>query len=260
MTEFAAGRSVGSRRDHCRMSGAEWEDRTAYELAAALAEDARLQSVCVIGSTARGDCDSSSDIDLLAVAADGSVRLTELKKSLPKPRIERRVQLKLFNERGLRELFDRRTTFAVHILREAVPVVDRDASFERMRRRYSLDAPAQDDGSWFRVRLELYEDLDWCHGFYLFCLADCYALGRAAAILALAREGEFEFRKSRAFVRFRQRYPELSEATEVIQELEPFYLLARRNVKMNLPFPHRDCHEEAQAARDACADLVDVLP
>ncbi len=93
----------------------------------------------------------------------------------------------------------------------------------------------------------------------LYCLADCYSLGRAATYGLLAQQGTFEFSARNAMSRVAAEYPELREATRRIGLLRPFFLLAERDVREPLPFPYRDCRAEAEAAVLASHQLIDAL-
>ena len=127
-------------------------------------------------------------------------------------RAGRRVQLKLFTEARLTRLFERRSTFAVHVLREAVVVCDLSGSFGELSRRHSRDEPVCDNREQLLIRLELYEDLEWCQGLYLYCLADLYSIGRAAAYTVLGLDSRFEFSAIQALSSVGRYRPDLAVA------------------------------------------------
>jgi predicted nucleotidyltransferase len=215
-------------------------------------------AVAVLGSSARGDYDATSDIDLLALVVDGEAarEVAAWKRGQPRGR---RLQLKVMTEPRLTRLLERRSTFAVHVLREAIPVVDPAARFAALRRPHSRDAPVRDNRDDLLIRLEPYEYLDWCQGFYLFCLADLYSIGRAAAFTILGRRSHFEFSGVRALRTLESLMPELAGEAHVVSELRPFFLLAHRDAAGPIPFPYRDCHEQADRARRACFSLVGAI-
>lgn len=216
-----------------------------------------VRAVCVIGSSARGDFDNASDIDLLALV-DNREAGPAVRASFGRERAGRRVQLKLLTESRLGRLFERRSTFAVHVLREAVVVVDPLGSLASVRQRHSPDAPVCDNREGLLIRLELYEDLDWCQGLYLYCLSDLYSTGRAAAYTILGRDARFEFSGMRALRALGHR-PALAGPARRIAALRPFFLLVERDQPGPLPFPYRECHSEARDARDACQTLVHAI-
>lgn len=233
-------------------------DPAALYAAQRLARLDHVCSVCLLGSTARGDAGPNSDIDLLALV-DAREHVPGVRSRVLRRVGDRKVQTKVVDEARLSEIFDGRSTFAVHMLREAVILHDEGSRFERLRAARSTDAPVRVDAVMLRRRLELYDDLDWCQGLYLYCLADCYSLGRAAAYGLLGQRGVFEFSARNALSRVAAEYPEVREATRRIGRLRPFFLLVERNLREPLPFPYRDCHPEAEAAVRAAHELIDAL-
>lgn len=87
--------------------------------------------------------------------------------------------------------FEGRSTFAVHVLREGLVAHDPAGDFADLAGRYSLDEPVRNNQSDLLLRLELYVDLAWCQGLYLYCLSDLYSIGRAAAFTILGRTSNF---------------------------------------------------------------------
>jgi len=233
-------------------------DSEARHAADALGREAGVRAVCVIGSSARGDFDAASDIDLLALVEDRATA-ARVRGRFRRAVDERDIQLKLVTEAQLTRLFERRSTFGVHVLREGVAVIDHFGAFAALRARHPRDAPVRDNREELLVRLELYDDLAWCQGLYLYCLADLYSIGRAAAFTLLGRQSRFEFSGTRAFDRLRRDVPQLAAAAERVAELRPFFLLVERNSPQSLPFPARDCHDEASAAVAACYALVGTI-
>lgn len=230
-------------------------DDEAVGAAEALGRLPGVMSVCVIGSGARAESDQTSDIDLFALVEDASARAA-VRAAFERERGGRRIQVKLLTEAAASRLFARRSTFAVHVLREAVVIVDPGRAFAGLTERHSLEAPVRDNREDLLVRLEPYDELEWCQGFYLFCLSDLYAIGRAAAYTILGRQSRFEFSGVRALQAVGRVRPEISDAAGQIRELRPFFVLAHRNKREPLPFSYRGCDEAARNARDACVSLV----
>jgi predicted nucleotidyltransferase len=233
-------------------------DREARHAADRLGREDGVRAVCVIGSGARGDFDAASDIDLL-VLVDDRATAARVRARFPRAVDDREIQLKLVTEAQLTRLFERRSTFGVHVLREGVAVIDHFGAFETLRARHPRDTPVRNNRGELLVRLELYDDIAWCQGLYLYCLADLYSIGRAAVFTLLGRQSRFEFSGTRAFDRLRREAPELAAATECIAELRPFFLLVERDSRQPLPFPARDCHAAASWAVEACRTLVDAI-
>jgi len=232
-------------------------DPAALTLAERVAALEHVTSVCLIGSSARGDGDRGSDVDLLAVV-DAKDHVRDVRRRAPHMLGDRRVQTRVVDERRLADILDRRSTFAVHVLREAVVVHDAGERFARLRARYPRDAPSHTNPDEIARRLEVYEDLEWCQGLYLYCLADCYAAGRAATFALLGGRCIFEFSAAHAFTRLALDEPRLAPPVRRIARLRPFFVLADRDTAGPLPFPYRDCRPEAEAAIAAAHELIDA--
>jgi predicted nucleotidyltransferase len=233
-------------------------DPAALNVAERLADLDHVRSVCLIGSTARGDAGPGSDIDVLAVVDAGS-HVKEVRLHAVRAIGDRRVQTKVLAEERLAEVLAGRSSFAVHVLREAVVVHDEDSGFERLRAQHPRDAPIHADPDALRGRLELYADLDWCQGQYLYCLADSYSAGRAAAYALLTAQGIFEFSAPKALSQLARERPDLRDAARRIAALRPFFLLATRDIREPLPHPYRGCRAEAEAAVRAAHELIDAI-
>jgi predicted nucleotidyltransferase len=238
-------------------------DPAALDLADRLANLDHVRSVCLLGSAARGDAGPGSDLDLLAMV-DARRHVKDVRRRVSRAlgagRVPTsKVQTKILDEARLAEILAGRSTFAVHVLREAVIVHDEDHRFAQLRAHHSPDTPVRADPAALRRRLELYNDLDWCQGLYLYCLADCYSTGRAAAYELLGQRGIFEFSAGKALERVADEWPEQGSAAECIARLRPFFLLAGRDVHEPLPFPYRDRRLEADTAVRAAHQLVAAL-
>jgi predicted nucleotidyltransferase len=233
-------------------------DPAALDLAERLADLDHVRSVCVLGSTARGDAEPGSDIDLLAVV-DARSHVKDVRRRALCALGARKVQTKVLDEARLAEILGGRSTFAVHVVREAVIVHDEGHRFARLRAQHSPDAPVRADPAALRRRLDLYDGLDWCQGLYLYCLADCYSTGRAAAYALLGQRRIFEFSAGKALARVADEWPDLRPAAERIACLRPFFVLADRDVHEPLPFPYRDRRPRAEAAVLAAQELIGAL-
>jgi len=221
---------------------------------------AEISAVCVAGSSARGDADHDSDIDLLAIVDDREAA-SRVRQSIAPDRLvgSRRVQLKLLSEAGLDRMFERRSTYAVHVLREGVVAYDPSDMMRRLLENHSAVEPVRNNRRDLLDRLEAYTDLDWCQGFYLYCLSDLYSIGRAAVFTMLGRESRFEFSASRAFDALAEGNPRLAAQTARVARLRPFFLLAQRDHDVELPFPYRNSHMETRDARNACRRVVEAI-
>jgi predicted nucleotidyltransferase len=220
-----------------------------------------VRAACVLGSAARGDLDAFSDIDALVVIDDAATDWARrIRLGVPRRVGRHRLQLRIMTRLRLVELRERRTVYAAHVAVEGHVVFDRRWDLRRLRRAFPPGSTVAETGDGLRRRMSLYDDLDWCHGHYLACLADLYAFGRAGVILHLARSGIFDFGRTRPFAQYRALTPRHATEVDALRELEPFYLRVRRDAALPLPFAPTGAHEHARSARDACRTLLDALP
>jgi predicted nucleotidyltransferase len=221
----------------------------------------QVRAVCVLGSVARGQADLTSDVDLLVVVAHADVFVARtVRRATPAQINGHSVQLRILSAERLREIREARTVYAAHVATEARVLFDRRRDIGRLRRAFPSGSTVAETGTRLRRRLDLYADLTWCNGHFLACFADLYAFGRAGAILALGRRGVFEFGRRTPFEALSILDPRLAGPSNTLLALEPFYLRDRRDAEVELPFPHRDAHETAEAARDACRRILQTVP
>jgi predicted nucleotidyltransferase len=217
-----------------------------------------VESVCLFGSAAREEERGDSDIDVLVVLSD-SEDLLGLRREAKAIRaaVDEKTQICLLAERRLRENFEERTVFAAHLAREGRIVADRKGALTRLFEDFPEDQPVRESAQRLKAQLEVYSDLSWCGGHYLFCLADLYAWSRSGAMLVLARKGVFEFNRDRVFDRLSMDFPDLKEAAMVAKRLRPFWEKVNRTGSPNLPFPDTGSDREVLAAREACVAILD---
>lgn len=232
-------------------------DDAALPIGAELVEllaDQEIRALCVFGSVARRHTRTDSDLDLLAVVP-GAQEARHLRAEI-KTRRPDHAQIRLITLSALERNLNEMTVFASHLAREGKVLNDRDGLVSWLIARYPKDAPVKEDSSSLASQLAIYDELDWCAGHYLFCLADLYAWGRAATMLVLAREAHFEFDRDRVFSRFAEAHPELAAEAEAVRVLRPFWQKVRRHEEVELPFSPTNTLRQTTAARDACREIV----
>lgn len=89
---------------------------------------ARLLSVHIFGSVARGERDRLSDLDLLAVVADheGKVPETDVLRLVPADLRDIEPSISWYGQRRLREMFANGELFAWHLHRETVTLFEEE--------------------------------------------------------------------------------------------------------------------------------------
>lgn len=103
-----------------------------------------LLGVYVFGSVARGDRDARSDLDLLAVVADGQGKVDErdVQTHIPSELLELEASISWYGRRRLGAMFENGELFAWHLYQEAVPVLEA----ERVIKNLGTPAPYLDAG------------------------------------------------------------------------------------------------------------------
>jgi predicted nucleotidyltransferase len=223
-----------------------------------IAEHPEVRAVCLFGSAAREEEGADSDLDVLVVVADSPDRLALRRQARSiRDSVGDSAQVCLLTEGRLRENFANRTVFAAHLAREGRVVADRDGVLTGLLEEHPKDTPVRETATRLSSQLQVYSDLSWCGGHYLFCLADLYAWSRSGAMLALARKGEFEFDRERVFDRLAAAYPDLRSATAAAKRLRPFWERVNRHGTRPLPFPAVGSDRPAVEAREACRAILE---
>jgi predicted nucleotidyltransferase len=216
----------------------------ADRIAQALAVENDVRAVCLVGSVARGDQRSDSDLDLVVIATT-RLRGSELMARLPEDLHDGRVSVLPFSvERWLEEAADG-SLFVHHVRLEGAVLLDRDGV---LRRGFDLVAArrpnVQHELRRQISRLRLYRDPERLNGQHLFALAHLYAIGKSVAIARCAELGEMTFVKQDAFRCLAERRPGLADEVDAVARLRPFYDLTHERAPESLPFPHQGADQE----------------
>ena len=213
----------------------------AHRIALELAVLPSVESVCLYGSVARGDNTEGSDVDLLVLENDagiGAARIYELLE----PRLQRRLQVRCFDEQRLRDLAEAGALYFVHLQQDAWVLYDRNGVL------MSVLSTTTDPQKGVRTTLATarrdaarYRDLSPFAGNHLSVLSHLYAIGRATVMAALVARGEVEFQKDRAFARFGQIYPDRADDVRTLSCLRAFYDLNTGRGSTGLPFLGHKC-------------------
>lgn len=217
-----------------------------------------IQAVCLFGSAAREEEGDGSDRDVLVVVGDTNdvLKLRRQARAI-RNAVDENTQVALLTESRLRDNFGDRTVFAAHLAREGRIVADRDGLLTELIAMHPKDEAVSESSKRMRAQLDVYSDLSWCGGHYLFCLADLYAWSRSGAMLALARRGEFEFDRDRVFDHLAVAFPDLSQAAATARSLRPFWEKVNRPTAKAFPFSPVDSHQEVREARGACKAILE---
>jgi predicted nucleotidyltransferase len=219
--------------------------RTAERVAGILLELPDVEAVCLYGSVARGDDESTSDIDLLVLGSEAVARQDAL-AALPEDIPGELLSINCKTRAQLEGVFQQNPSFALHLVIEGVVLGDRTGFLGRL-----LSQPVRsvtgDDVRRAVRRLDQYDDLSRFNDDFLCCFSDLYMTGRLVVTLSLLKD-RIPIFGPRGFAAWRQLHPAHSDQVTVIAQLAPFMLLARRGRVQPLPFsPHGSSQEVARA-------------
>jgi predicted nucleotidyltransferase len=223
-----------------------------------LAQRRDIAAVLLYGSVARGDANDESDIDLLVVGHRAGTTSAKLRSRLGFDRSRTRINLVFHTPGSLRDAFVEGTRFLVHLRREGIPLLDREAILRELLSRPWRPMGIQEEINLELGRLEAYDRAEVFGGHLLFPLAHVYTIGKAIVMALLAEEGTFEFSRARAFATFAHRYPERAKDVRLIGRLEPFRAATHRK-PAQLPFdPYgRDAPQELRRSVAAVRRLAE---
>lgn len=113
----------------------------------------KLLALYIFGSTARGDADDRSDLDILAVVEDqqGTVSIQEVERKLPRHLKNRELSISWYGENRIIEMFDNGELFAWHLYRETVPIFENRAIISELGRPSFYEGGLQDVSSFRKI-------------------------------------------------------------------------------------------------------------
>jgi len=223
-------------------------ERHAYHAVTALQDDPRVVAIALLGSLARGNAASGSDIDLL-VLVDRTTATSELFQALPADLRHGRMALIVRAAESWLERASEGDLFVAHAVMEGKVFHDPNGLLERAREALR-GGPLDTKGDIRRQLhlLRLYRDPGRLNGNHLFALAHLFGIGKAVAIARCVEWGTPTFVKETAFDRVSERRPDLASEVELIRALRPFYDVAADREVSDLPFDYHDADKQLAAA------------
>ena len=166
-----------------------------------------VEAALLYGSVARGDAESYSDIDLLALCPVGQKRSVYDGLSATLSRHFERVSLSIYSKREMNFLANAKSLFLLHLSTESVMLFDRTGWITNLVKDFEPKQSYDDD---FRRSLELLVPLqtkvtnapNQVHR-----LAFAYSLFRVFGVYLLAARRIFEFSKAKMSQSLIQAYP-----------------------------------------------------
>lgn len=221
-----------------------------------LAEADEVESVCLLGSHARGDAASGSDIDLLVVTEGDGVRASNLTGRLHDAD-PTSLSLMVQSRDRFEALARGGALFALHVRREGVVLYDRAAWLKKILRstryvkpdpRWTLD--------WARDQLWAYREPGRFNGIHLFAFSRLYSVGRAVGIAMTVADGAPLFGKDEVFDAVARRRPWLADDAHRISGLRPFRERAEGRPAVPLPFDYHSAESQVMLAVEAIDALL----
>jgi predicted nucleotidyltransferase len=220
-----------------------------------------VDGICLFGSVARGDAHAASDIDLLVLGTNPEFSPAVLLRMLSADQQRNKWSLLYFQLDDLRRLLATASPFALHLRREGQILYDRHGILAALLSDADSDTDV-DTRKELEIRLSklrVYGDLRIFRSNFLFPLSHLYSIGKSVVMLALAAEGTPEYNREAAFTTFASRHPERESDVNAIAALLPFYLLASRGIRKQLPFSYRGAEREVRTAVAAIERIAGVL-
>lgn len=213
-------------------------DRARWDLSRLINSVGRRDVVAavVFGSTARGDNDERSDLDILIVVTEPDAERVMLDAIVrgPSPVISPVV----FTVDGLLHEAAMRPSFIAHILDEGLTVMSA-SQWDRLLpklRRAAADRDALAREVRRRVRaVETYRDPERFESSPVTVLSHLYAIARSVVIARLLQQGVHEYNWHRIFDTYADLEPQYRSEIEALKNLRPYYDYARSRRGARMP-------------------------
>jgi predicted nucleotidyltransferase len=204
-------------------------------------------AIAALGSVARGDATTASDVDLLVVLQQ-TVRGAHLLRRLP-PRL-RTSELaliiytvdRLSTEAASGSLFLRHCALEGALLYDPLGIAAMTMR-EIVRRPPDVAAELRKQ----LAKLRLYRHPERLNGRCSAALSHLYSIGKAAAIARCVDLGQPIFVKEAALDRLAEARPDLAVSVAVVKRLRPFYDISRASNPSGAPRPPADSRRVTEA-------------
>jgi predicted nucleotidyltransferase len=178
-----------------------------------------VEAGLLYGSVARGDAESYSDIDVLALCPVGQKRSVYDDLGAALSSRFSRVSLSIYSKREMRFLANAKSLFLLHLSTESVSLLDRTGWLTTLVKEFEPKESYDDD---FKMSLDLLTPLGTRVANapnQLHRLAYAYSLFRVFGVYLLAARRVFEFSKAKMARCLIQSYPDESQDIEFLSDL-----------------------------------------
>ena len=217
----------------------------------------KVRTIILFGSLARGDHNSTSDIDLLLITRE-KVEKRQIEKTIPKSLVPKRnLAFSVYSQNQIDSAYKEGILFLVHVLKEGRIVYD-DGFFKELSSSPFTLSPRRIRLSLriFEQRLEAGDDLEMFDHHFVKLLSNYYSIAKSIAFILLAIDGQYLFNKKKAFETLSVKYPIYRGKIKKLSELEPFYLRAARRSDIEYPFDPADAEQKVIEAREYLKELI----
>lgn len=225
----------------------------AREATSRLSRQPQIDAVCVLGSVARGEAHSGSDIDLMLIVREP----TRPSMLYPKLGGLEAISLIIHTRESFTRIAARRAIFAMHARDEGEVLFDRHGWLSKQLQ--SLTGQNADPSltyRWASREVERYRDLARFNGIYHFAFARLYSISRAVAIGITVERGDPQYGKDEPFSWIATQLPSLTDSAQRLSALRAFREIEGGYDQLSPPFDDRDADQEM---RQAVADLEALL-
>lgn len=217
----------------------------------------RVRTIILFGSLARGDYNTSSDIDLLLITRE-KLEKRQIKKAVPKSLIPtKNLALSVYSQTQMDSAYKDGILFLVHVLHEGRILYD-DGFFKELS---SLPFNPSQRRMWlslqiFEQRLGVADNLEMFDNHFVKLLSNYYSIAKSIAFILLASDGRYIFNKKKAFEMLSDKYPVYREKIRKLSELEPFYAKTARLRKAEYPFNPIDAEKRVIELQGYLKELI----
>lgn len=230
----------------------------AEQLTGELRQIAGVTAVGVFGSTARGDANEHSDLDLLVLTrphADPSPIRLICRDARPM-----KVSLVLHDPRSFERLRNQDWLFVRHLSDEGIALWDTAHEYaDRSLVSHPGDGAVVGEIQGHGQGLARISQLERYGNDFLFPLANVYGLGKRIAMLANARAGVSIFQRDQALRVCEELYPLAAPYLHSIAALAPFYAQTRGDRTASPAFSSDGAGNELRGAVAALERIIETV-